>query len=243
VKHIHRFFVANHLSAGETVCLDTDDSFHASRVLRLRTGDSVEVAGADGCVFDAEVTLVDGFVEVMTREEMGVGSPAVFNLTVVQVLPKGKKLDLVVEKLSELGIARLAPVYSEKSVVRARSVTAEKLERWRRIARSAASQSRRDRVMEIETPKPLEEWLGGQAGTLLVLATEVEVEPLGVATMASAPPLSLLIGPEAGFSSVEIDELRDRGAVFTGLGRLVLRTETAALAAAAIIMHRLGALG
>jgi len=243
LKHIHRFFVAKNLAAGQSVCLSPEDSFHAGRVLRLRPGDITELAGADGHIFKATVAKVDGTVEVTTGPEVIYAPAPAIELSVAQSLPKGKKFDLIVEKLSELGVTRLAPVISEKSVISKQSDTSGKLERWRRIARSSAAQSRRDKVMDIEEPCDMHDWLDNLSGTLMVLTTEAATMPLGSAASQLEFPVTLLVGPEAGFSAAEINEFRERGAVLVGLGPRILRTETAAMVAAAIILHHLGHLG
>ncbi len=247
LKHIHRFFIKEQLLLGQTACLGADDSFHAAKVLRLRAGDRVEVAAGGGCVFDAVVTRVDGAsvgaVEIQADREIPHQPSAGVELSVVQALPKGKKMDLVVEKLSELGVMELVPVISEMSAARMPSASSERPDRWRRIARAAAGQSRRDRVMKISAPLELPEWLEWNTLPLVVLATEVEGVPLGEMAASMGSPLALLVGPEAGFCGSEIEVLIARDASFATLGTLLLRTETAALAAAAIIMHRWGVIG
>lgn len=243
MKHIHRFFVADTLSPGGIARLGPDDSFHAARVLRLRPGDPLELAGSDGRVFKCVVTLVDDLLEARAEEEIQPPPAVGVELTVAQSLPSGKKMDLIVEKLSEIGVARLVPLYSEKSVRRPGSGSGEKLERWRRIARAAAGQSRQSRVMVVDEPLQLGDWLGGYTETLIALTTEVEGIPLGQAVAGATASLALLTGPEAGFSSKETKLLKEHGAVYASLGPMILRTETAALAAAVIVMHRLGVIG
>ncbi len=163
-------------------------------------------------------------------------------LTVAQAVPRGKKMDLIVEKLSELGVAGLVPIHADRSVAQ-RAVSAEKLKRWRRIAKAAASQSRRPDILRIEEPKELGEWLEETQGPVVALVTEEEGEQLGVQIDVSVASLALVAGPEAGFSDREIGLLRDSQAVFASLGPLILRTETAAMVAVTVIMHRLGAIG
>jgi 16S rRNA (uracil1498-N3)-methyltransferase len=158
-------------------------------------------------------------------------------------MPKGRKMDLVVEKLSELGIAVIVPVYSDGSVAKPKPGGGDKAERWRRIALSSARQAKRARVMEVAEPIALAGWLDCWDGALIVLATEIEAEPLGSAVEHADSPLALVVGPEAGFSAEEICALQEHGAIFASLGNRVLRTETAALVATTIVMHRLGALG
>lgn len=252
MKHIHRFFISQQLKPGDSVCLEDEDGFHARKVLRLTEGEAVELADAAGRVFTARLTGMDGRVEAeVGAKQAGGAPPADVRLTVVQALPAGRKMDLIVEKLSELGIHRLVPVYSELSVARPSGKGGGKLERWRRIARSAAAQSKRRRIMEVAEPAGLGKCLNDgwekENGPLLLLCTEEEGVPLGRAVeslvAAAGQPPVLAIGPEAGFSSGEIESFRQAGAIYAGLGTQVLRTETAALVAASIVLHRLGALG
>ncbi len=251
VRHIHRFFVAGTLDEGDRVSLEGDDSFHASSVLRLKPGDAVELADARGSVFSSTIIRTGGTVEARVERQLGAaaadssaapGADAAARITVVQSLPAGRKMDLVVEKLSELGVAVLVPVYSDGSVARG-GISDTRQRRWERIARTAAAQSRRNRIMEIARPQKLAEWLDDYYGSLVALVTEADGVPLGEAVEALEGDLALLIGPEAGFSEAEIGRLRERDAVLASLGPMLLRTETAALVAAAIVMHRKGLMG
>lgn len=254
VKHIHRFFLTGHISKGDRVILEGDDSFHASNVLKLRKGDTVELADSDGRVFSSTIVSSEGLVEAHadrllsqagtagSKGEEQSGGDGTTRITIVQALPAGRKMDLVVEKLSELGVTRLVPVFTERSVVRDRSRDG-KPERWRRLARSAAAQSRRSTIMEVTDPQPLGRWLSGNRDPLIALVTENDGMPLSAAADMIVGDLCLLVGPESGFSDAEIGLLRDHGALLTGLGPLLLRTETAALVAGAIVMHRKGFIG
>ncbi len=242
MKHIHRFFVSTRLSAGDSACLDEDDSFHASRVLRLKEGDAIELADVAGHIYAASVTDVDRKVEVRAGEELE-AAVATVALTVAQSIPRGSKMDLIAEKLSELGVDRLVPLFTEKSVAAPGSFSDRKVDRWRRVARAAAAQSRRPGIMSVDRPRNLESWLEEAGGGLIALATETEGRPLGELLPEMDGRLSLVIGPEAGFAPAELRLLEDAGAVFAGLGPLVLRTETAALVAVTVIMHRAGTVG
>ncbi|MHB1389860.1 MAG: RsmE family RNA methyltransferase [Thermoleophilia bacterium] len=257
MKHIHRFFVPDALTRGARAPLSAVDSFHVVRVLRLRPGDGVQLAGGEGRVFSGTIaagaTTGGGTVVVEVGDEIsaaGAEPAGGAAFSVVQTLPRGRKMDLVAEKLSELGVHQLTPVTSDRSVAREVPGREGKLERWRRVARAAAAQAKRTQIMEIPAPQPLTRWLSGFSGDILVLTTEVEGIPLGAAVKTlpesgadAERPLALVVGPEAGFSPAEIDALAAGGAVFVTLGPLVLRTETAALVAATIVMHQLGAIG
>lgn len=243
MKHTHRFYVSTSLGAGQSVILDGDDSFHAARVLRLKQGDHVELADPSGTVFDARVTGMDGVVEVRAEREVEAADGDRPLLTVAQAVPKGKKMDLVVEKLSEIGVERLQPLYTHNSVAREGKISVERLDRWRRIARAAASQSHRPRVMEVAEPLSLASWLKREHGRMIVFATEEEGAPLGALEGYFNEDLVLVIGPEAGFSPAEVYRFREAESVFAGLGPLIMRTETAALVAATVILHRQGVIG
>lgn len=260
MKHVHRFFVDEALTAGVPVRLEGDDGFHAVRVLRLKAGDAVELADAKGLVFPARVTESElrgqqaAFEAVPGNLAEGKAASPVdaHGLTVVQALPAGRKMDLIVEKLSEIGVGRLVPVFTEKSVVREAHARSEKAARWRRVAKAAAAQSKRSAVMGIDEPLRLPQWLEAFSGEALVLSTETEGAPLGKAlsemfgdgrAAGKVRPLALIAGPEAGFSAGEMAMMEKHGVRFISLGHLVLRTETAALVAATVVMHRLGVIG
>ncbi|MBE0428392.1 MAG: 16S rRNA (uracil(1498)-N(3))-methyltransferase [Thermoleophilia bacterium] len=260
MKHIHRFFVSRELKTGMPVRLEPDDAFHAAAVLRLVEGDPVELADASGRVFEAVISGTGGNggkgreVEAVARRRLTSqfrsGKAEVISLVVVQALPRGRKMDLIVEKLSEIGVARLVPVVSEKSIPASGRSQGGKVARWRRVARAGSAQSKRAQIMSVDEPLRLDEWLGGDKGKLLVLATELAGKPLGQAMeemrRASgryAREITLVIGPEAGFSRSEVAMFKGRDADFVSLGPWVLRTETAALVAATVVMHRLGVIG
>lgn len=239
MRHIHRFFLSRELAEGESAILEGDDSFHISNVLRLKPGDTIELADSGGRVFASVITTCGKNVEA--RAERLQPAAATASISVVQAIPSGKKMDLVVEKLSELGVMRLIPVFTERSV--SGGSGAGKLGRWRRLARSAASQARRNTIMEVERPRQLGGWLSTWDGPLIALVTENDGIPLGVAVDMVVGELVVLVGPESGFSQAELELLRDRGTLLARLGPLLLRTETAALVAATIALHRRGDIG
>lgn len=241
-KHVHRFFVSRPLGSGDTAFLDSDDSFHAARVLRLAPGEEVELVDPEGRIFMANVTRVGEKVQALAEYEVFTEDEPV-SLTVVQALAGGRKMDYIVEKLSELGVERLIPAFTDKAVVRSFRTSADKVGRWRRIARAAASQSKRRTPMTVQEPVVLLEWASNFDGLILVLAINMDAKMLGEIIDPECPSLALVIGPEAGFSEDEFENLKKAGADFASLGRQVLRMETAAVVAAALTMHRLGVLG
>ncbi len=211
------------------------------RVLRVDVGTALEVFDA-GRAFTATVTSVDAARESLALE-LGPerGAPPTRAMTVVQGLPKGDKLELVLQKATELGAAGIAPVSTARSVVKLEGKEDKKLERWRRIVEEAARQCRRSDVPTVHAPSPLAAvWHNLPADVaVLVLDEEEHALPLSAAWASLAPtrPLALVVGPEGGLTREEVDSLTARGATSVTLGRLVLRTETAALAALAVLRH------
>ena len=208
--------------------LSAEDARHAAKVLRLRPGDEIVALDGIGGRFRARLKE-EGSVELL--ETLPSNEPRL-RLTVYQGVPKADKLELLAQKLTELGVTRLVPVEMERSVRHF-----EKVERLRKIAREAAKQCRRALPMEITEPMP---W---KKAVLDMRARERLVAPWEEATdgrLTALPPcndIGLLIGPEGGISAREIAE---SGAKTVTLGARILRTETAALAATAIIMAIMG---
>lgn len=242
MKHSHRFFISSKLGSGDTAFLDHEDSFHVSRVLRLDQGDRIELADSRGKVYTATIVRTGSKVQALAEAEVKAGHTPV-SLTVAQAVTGGRKMDFMVEKLCELGVGRLAPVFTDKAVVRKLKSPGDKVERWRRLARAAASQSKRRQIMAVAEPVGLKAWVQGHEGEFLVLATETQGEPLGKILEREKMPSAVVIGPEGGFTEDELGYLKAAGAGFTSLGQQVLRTETAAVVTVALIMHYLGALG
>lgn len=208
--------------------LSPEDARHAAKVLRLRPGDEIVALDGAGGRFRAHLKE-EGSVELL--ETLPSNEPRL-RLTVYQGVPKADKLELLAQKLTELGVTRLVPVAMERSVRHF-----EKVERLRKIAREAAKQCRRALPMEITEPMP---W---PKAVLDMRARERLVAPWEEASdgrLTALPPcndIGLLIGPEGGISAREIAE---SGAKTVTLGARILRTETAALAATAIIMAIMG---
>lgn len=216
-------------------------------VLRLEQGDVLEVFDGQGRAFEARVASVG---EEAVRIWLGTArvAPARRAVGVLQGLPKGDKLELVLQKGTELGATAFYPVATARSVVKLEPKRAEeRTARWTKIVEEASRQCRRDDVPRVETPRPLLEAARALSpGTvLLVLDEEESAVPLGEAFRAAGPgtPVALVVGPEGGLAREEVEELRKIGARNVTLGKRILRTETAALAALAVMMHLDGELG
>ncbi|HEV7863370.1 MAG TPA: RsmE family RNA methyltransferase [Acidimicrobiia bacterium] len=226
-------FVAAAGELTDSVDVAGEDGHHLARVLRLRTGEIVTVADGAGWWRPYRVAGVGAGVRLDATagpEHEPTPSPG---LAVAFALTKGDKPELVVQKLTELGVDRIVPVVAERSVARldaGRASTA--LERWRRIAREAARQCRRATLPTVEELRPLSE-LAGHPGLVVAERGGRPAEATG------APPggeILVVVGPEGGLAEAEVDALAPWARL--DLGPHVLRAETAALAAAALLAAR-----
>lgn len=227
-----------------TVSVEGERLHYLSRVLRLAVGDALEAFDGRGRRFDAKVTsLTDARAELALVN--GRDEPRLRAITIVQGLPKGDKLELVLQKGTELGAQGFIPVACERSVVKLDGKEERKLERWQRIVEEAARQCGRADVPTVQGPLPLVKSMDLLQDTqVLVLDEEETAVPLSEAARAAGErPLALVVGPEGGLSRAEVSQLIARGARPVTLGRLILRTETAALAGLSVLRHLEGALG
>lgn len=222
------------------------DAFHHLRVLRLGPGDALEVFDGKGRAWEAEVLEVlreHATVRLGPLRKASTGR----HVSLLQALPKADKLELVLQKGTELGMHAFFPVVSERSVMRLTQAAAEtRRVRWQRIADEAARQCGRADVPPVHPVQGLLAAVRALPPTTRVLVLDEEERTLGLFQAASADaaaPLSLVVGPEGGLERTEVDALRALGATTVSLGPLVLRTETAALAALAVLRHREGLLG
>ncbi len=193
-------------------------------MLRAKPGDTFEVVGEDGNVFLAEL-FESG--EAFVVEEVPSEENGDFEIILYQAVPKGRRMDLVVEKAAELGAAKVVPIITDRSVVKAGE--GNKLDRWRRIAESAARQSLRRIVPEVAAPLPFREALAGAVGAVLLHNGE-GLPPLEEVVSS---PAGLFVGPEGGWSDDEMGIARGHGASLARIGPYRLRSETAGIAAVA----------
>jgi len=244
-----RIFVEpEHLTADRAV-LSGSGYHHLRHVLRYRPGDELVVFDGAGRECYGVLELFQGETAVVRiLGDAQRGTESALDLTIAVSLAKGKKVDLIVEKAIELGADRLCVVTSERSVGRLDPVQAmDRVERWRRIARSAAEQCGRSVVPVIERIRTFEEFVAQKHPEALGLVFTTGADREAAAHLRQQHPevgrVVALIGPEGGFSHEEIEYARKHGFVPVGLGPRVLRTETAAIVASALCQHLWGDLG
>ena len=238
---MHRFYAEGYIENG-MASLSAEDARHALRVLRMQPGDALELIAEPGRYLATIKTIDEGGVCVRVERELR-STEAATRLTLYQGLPKADKMEWIAQKATELGVYAVQPVAMARSVVKLDARDgAKKAERWQKIAREAVKQCARVRAPQIEAPRKLAQLEAEFAGldALIVPWEDARDGSLadGLAPLKGKPGarIGLLIGPEGGIDPEEAQWLAERGAKLVTLGPRILRTETAAICAAAIIM-------
>ncbi len=238
--NLPRFFCPKPLMAGARADLPENAARHACRVLRLGVGDDLVLFDGCGGEYVARIAALDRervAVDILQWRDAECESP--IKVTLVQALQAGEKMDMTVQKAVELGVTGIVPVASRRSVVRLAGERAERrVEHWRGVAVAACEQSGRNRVPDVADLQTLDNWLRKPAGAKvlrLVLAPGAQRAFDGIELPAPGAPVELLIGAEGGLDPDELEMSLQAGYVPVRLGPRVLRTETAGLAALAVI--------
>jgi 16S rRNA (uracil1498-N3)-methyltransferase len=233
----HRFYISPERLAASPVELLPEAAHQISRVLRMLPGERITLFSGDGSESLAELREVDGrrvTAEVVKQTEPDVEMHC--HLHVAVALLKGEKLDLVVQKLTELGAARISFLRTERGIAELQGERwSRRHERFQKIITEAAEQSGRVRVPDIGVPQPLSDVIPAHDGRVLFLAPEAELS-LARALKPLPERLLLLIGPEGGFTRIELARAKELGAEPVRLGSRTMRAETAAIAAAALVV-------
>ena len=239
-----RVYVEGELTTGSVVELSADTAAHLAKVLRARSGDELILFNGDGREFTGAIESVRGArVSAAVGDSRSVDRESPFAITLVQCVPRGDRMDFIVQKATELGVARIVPVLSQRSIVRLdRSHAQSKAVHWRAVAVSACEQCGRNRVPAVEPPQTLLNFLGGSApgtGPKLVFEPDSAAHALPPAH-GRGSTAEIAIGPEGGFAADELEAFRVAGYSRAGLGPRILRTETAAIAAVVWLQARVG---
>lgn len=217
--------------------LDPQQAHHLRDVLRLTQGTQVELFDDSGAVAMGTLQLsADAIaVNVQPAQITSAAAQSRLSLTVAAAVPKGDRAEWMIEKLSELGVTRFIPLATQRSVVLPRGES--KAQRWQRIAIESAKQSRRAGVMSIDALTPLDQAVNQAGRHAILLSTDPAATPLFDLASASRPTQPwLFIGPEGGWTNEETQSFTSAGAAAASLTQTILRVETAAIAAAAILL-------
>lgn len=246
---MHRFFIPPAWIRGETVLLGDDVAHQLRHVLRLRPGARIVVLDDRGWEYEVELLAVEHKAArgTICERRPASGEPSV-QVTLAQALLKKDNFEWVLQKGTEIGVTRFVPLITARTVAAGdEGVSPAKRERWARIVREAAEQSRRGALPPIEAPLTLSTALDSLTADLMLIAWEEERatslrEALAPLRAVDMPQVTIFIGPEGGFTAQEVAQAQARGARVVSLGMRILRAETAATAAALLVLYELGAL-
>ena len=224
------------------ITLDADASRYLSKVMRYKVEDSVVLFNGDGNNYNARIVSIDKTVQVRIESANENDTESPLSITLVQSLAKGTKLELIIQKATELGVTRVSPVTTERTVLQLDQKRMEKkLEHWSKIAQSACAQCNRSVVPVIEPVMDLKQWLKSHTDEHSLM-----IQPGATQTFADLKPrseINILVGPEGGFSDTELALAIETGVNTVRCGPRVMRTETAGLVATAIVQSLVGDLG
>jgi 16S rRNA (uracil1498-N3)-methyltransferase len=243
---LRRFFLTTPLTPN--ISIKGEDAHHISRVLRLPVGEQIRVVAPDGQIGIAEITgIAAGIISLVLRQQIEEDTEPPVKVALGQGLPKGDKMEYIVQKAVELGVNQIYPMKVAHCVVQYdASKQIARRERWQKIAGEAAKQCGRSQVSVVAPIQSLAEIVSNQEeGTIVIMLYEGQT-PLGlkqILTQFQGSSYLLLIGPEGGFSAEEVDFCQQRGAHIVTMGPRILRTETAAVAALSIVLYECGDLG
>lgn len=238
-----RVFVDAPLVAGSQLQLPSFAAEHLTRVLRLPDGAPLTCFNGDGRDYAATLSA-QSRDRVTVRVGAGVENPneSPLRITLVQAIARGERMDLILQKATELGVHRIAPVISERTEVKLDEDRADRrLRHWQRVVESACEQCGRARVPQVDPARELTLVAAEVAGVpSLKLAMHPGGEPLREAVPEGTEAVMLAVGPEGGFSARDLDALELSGFRRLRVGPRILRTETAGLAALALLQGKLG---
>lgn len=252
---MQRYFVTPEQFNDSTVRIDGEDARHIAKVMRGKAGDKLIVS--DGISREAlvEIAIIEiGEVTVNILEALEMTHEPRVKITVAQSLPKADKMETVIQKCTEIGAVSFIPFLSERTIVQYdERKESKRLERWRKICKEAAEQAHRNIVPEVSSPltwKKLLQSFGEYDAVYFCYEKEEGLQLRSAAapwvsalTPQSSGKVMIVVGPEGGFSPEECLGAEEAGALSVGLGRRILRCETAGMVAAACILYESGEMG
>jgi 16S rRNA (uracil1498-N3)-methyltransferase len=256
-----RIFLPPQKLTSDQITIDNENARYLSMVLRVKPGEIITIFDGSGHRYICRILQIhkkEVVVEMIKKEPYSAEPPV--SISLAQGLPKSDKMDLIVQKSTELGVSRIFPIITERSQIKHTG----KVERWRKIALSASQQCGREKITEIEEPVEFAKFLSGlhivnednnaanvipaKVGishpTIIFSEEQKEINLKKILNnLTTSNNIVLLIGPEGGFSGEEVSAAVEKGFIEASLGPRVLRTETAPIAAISIIQYELGDMG
>lgn len=240
-----KYFVSPENITGDNIIITGEDAKHLATVLRSEQGDLVEICDGQGTDYQCEITSVDKKeVALKIKNQVLCLSEPKTKITLYQGLPKADKMELIIQKCVELGVEKIVPVSAHRCVVKLdKKDSAKKIQRWQKIAESAAKQSGRGIIPQIGEVISFKEAvkLGKEAqGSIIPYEHEEKRGIREFVESFSGSEVAVFIGPEGGFADEEIALAIENGILSVSLGKRILRTETAGMATVAILLYELG---
>jgi 16S rRNA (uracil1498-N3)-methyltransferase len=241
-----RFYIPPHLWNPDKLALDDAETHHALDVLRIKAGERATVFNGQGAEAMVEFASVDKGRVALKRISVSKSDPLACEIVLAQAIPKGKNMDLIVEKAVELGAAAIIPLMSERTIVKADAREAlGKREKWQRVAIEAAKQCGQNWLPRVHTPvTPKDFFLSGEKFDLMLIASlQQDSRPVKetLAELGGKQPrrVLILVGPEGDFTPAEVNLAKSNGCRPVTLGPIILRTETAAIYCLSVLGHEL----
>ncbi len=247
---MHKFFVSKENFFGDRAIISGEDVKHIYKVLRLSVGDKISINNCEGEEFLAEINEIDKKqVLVNIISKLDIKSESDINIYLFQGLPKSSKMDMIVQKATELGVKEICPIITKRVVVKNELGEFKKLDRWQRITLEACKQCKRTIIPNIKEPIEFEGLIDALEDIDLIVVPYENEKGYGIKNMLAhikvddIKNVAIIIGPEGGFEEEEIEELKHKGAHIVTLGPRILRTETAGFVCAALLQYELADLG
>ena len=243
---MHRFFVEPHQVAENTIRIEGTDVNHIKNVLRMKVGDVLQISDGHNQQYLCSILSMESTEVVVSIEEtLATSTELPSKLYLFQGLPKGDKMEFIIQKAVELGVYEIIPVATKRAVVKLdEKKAAKKVERWNSIAESGAKQSGRNVIPAVMDVMSYNEALAyaKKLDVVLIpyeLAEGMEETRQSIADIRQGQSVGIFIGPEGGFEVEEVERAKMQGILPVTLGKRILRTETAGLTMLSILMYHL----
>jgi len=240
---MHRFYHSNPLDLNQIIILDEFSSHHALRVMRVKVDDFLILFNGDGFEYRGRVSDINKKtinIEILSKEKNNNESP--ININLFQSISSNEKMDMVIQKATELGVSSIQPIFTSRSTVKLSLDRIKKrLIHWRQVSISACGQSGRSKIPTIKSPIGFDRFVEGITTNSLnlLLHPDNSKESNNLPNKYSGD-INIFIGPEGGFSQDEVLLLKKQNCINIQLGSRILRTETAPLAIIAILQYKYG---
>lgn len=249
-----KFFTGPENIGQNTIIIDSrEDIHHMTKVLRLKEGDLVDVSDTVEWEYRAEIVSISSEeVQLRILDKQAFAAEPQTQVTLFQGIPKQGKMETIIQKNVELGVSRIVPVFMDRTVVVDRGNFTKKIQRWQKVASEAVKQCKRGIIPEVSEAVKMSDVLESLADFDLVLlpyenekGTTIKdvlleaINPMAVEIFGRPEQVAVIIGPEGGFSEKEAEKVIKAGGKSVSLGKTILRTETAGMAALSMIMYEL----